>query len=65
MKNKEMQAMPEDELKSKLTELRKELLRNNAQIAMKAAPKNPGQIRQIKKTIARILTTIRRNEKKA
>jgi len=57
--------MPEDELKSKLTELRKELLRNNAQIAMKAAPKNPGQIRQIKKTIARILTTIRRNEKKA
>ncbi|MBI2574641.1 50S ribosomal protein L29 [Candidatus Woesearchaeota archaeon] len=65
MKNKELQAMPDGELKTKLTELRKELLKSNAQIAMKAAPKSPGQVKQVKKTIARILTTIRRNEKKA
>ncbi len=57
--------MHKDELKSKLAELRKDMLKSNAQIAMKAAPKNSGQIRKIKKTIARILTTIRRDEKKS
>lgn len=57
--------MHKDELKSKLAELRKDMLKSNAQIAMKAAPKSSGQIRQVKKTIARILTTIGRDKKKA
>ena len=65
MKKKEIPLMQPEEMKSKLTELRKELMKNSAQIATGTVPKSPGQIRQIKRTIARILTITRRNQKKA
>jgi len=48
--------MSKEDLNSKLEELKKELLKVNAQRAVGTTPKNPGQIRQIKKNIARILT---------
>lgn len=56
MKFKELKAIEPVELKSKLIELRKELIKLNAQVATGTAIKNPGQIKQTKKTIARILT---------
>ncbi len=40
----------------KKVELRNELVKINAQIAIGTALKNPGQVREIKKTMARILT---------
>ena len=43
-------------LNEKLTELKKELVKVNAQVAIGTALKNPGQVRVIKKTLARILT---------
>lgn len=60
MKKKEIAQMKEIELKTKLEELRKELIKDNAQVATGSNPKNPGQIKQIKKNIARILTAIKK-----
>ncbi len=56
MKAKELRAIPREDLLSKLSELKKELIKHNAQIATGTTPKSPGQVREIKKTIARILT---------
>ena len=54
MKIKELRALGEAELKQKLTELHKELMKDNAQVATGTIPKNPGKLRLAKKTIARI-----------
>lgn len=56
MKIKDLRSMSKEDLNSKLVELRKELIKHNAQIATGTMPKSPGQIREIKKTIAKILT---------
>ncbi len=54
MKIKELRALGEGELKQKLIELHKELMKDNAQVATGTIPKNPGKLRLAKKTIARI-----------
>ena len=56
--------MGKEELDNKLKDLRKELMKLNAQIATGTTPKSPGQVRQIKKTIAKILNTKREAPKK-
>ena len=56
MKAKEIRSTEKGILNEKLIELKKELLKMNAQIAIGTAIKNPGQARKIKKTIARIMT---------
>ena len=50
--------MADKELQKRLTELRKELIKVNAQIATGTVPENPGNVRNIKKNIARILTNM-------
>lgn len=62
MKSKEVNNLSINELKEKLIELKKELIKFNTQIATGTIPKSPGQVKQIKKTIARILTAINRKE---
>ena len=59
LKIKEIVSMGNEELKAKLDELKKELIKHNAQIATGTNPKSPGQVKIIKKTIARILTVIK------
>ncbi|MCB9362452.1 50S ribosomal protein L29 [Candidatus Woesearchaeota archaeon] len=59
MKIKELQSMGKEELEEKLVEIKKELMKENAQIAIGTTPKNPGQVRQFKRTIARINTLLR------
>jgi large subunit ribosomal protein L29 len=61
---KEIKSMPVEDLKSRLEELRKDLIKQNAQIATGTTPKSPGQIKQMKKTIARILTVMKNKESK-
>ena len=61
VKKKDLRNMGKEELEKQLKDLRMELIKSNSQVASGSAPKNPGQIRQTKKTIARILTII--NEK--
>ncbi len=63
MKAKELRNLTKKDLETKLDELKKELIKLNAQVATGTVPKSPGQIKQIKKTIARILTiTKEKNE---
>lgn len=54
------------DLESKLVDLRKDLMKENAQIALGTNPKSPGKLKNTKKTIARILTIInqKRDNKK-
>jgi len=47
--------MGKEDLRSKLEELRKELIKTNAQISTGTTPKSPGHVKQIKKNIAKIL----------
>jgi large subunit ribosomal protein L29 len=65
MKIKDLRSMSDEELKLKLTELRKELIKSNAQIATGTTPKSSGQIKQAKKMIARILTLQKEKQKSA
>lgn len=55
---KELKALGEDALKARMAELRKELMKYNAQVAIGTIPKNPGAIRRGKRMIARIFTII-------
>jgi large subunit ribosomal protein L29 len=59
VKKKDLRNMGNAELKTQLKELEMELMKSNSQVASGSAPKNPGKIRQTKKTIARILTILK------
>ncbi len=62
LKAKDIRQMKEPEFESKMKELRKELVKINAQISTRTPPQNPGNVKQVKKTIARMLTIL--HEKK-
>lgn len=64
MKKKELKLMGEEDLKTRLDELKKELMKFNTQISTGTTPKSPGQIKNTKKTIARILTFLKIKEEK-
>jgi len=55
--------MSELELENKLVELRKELMKANSQIAIGTIPKNPGRVKEMKRTIAKILTVRKEKSK--
>ena len=59
---KEFKAMSVPQLNERLSELRMELIKQNAQIATGTTPKSPGLIRQTKKNIARIMSIIKSKE---
>lgn len=61
-KSKEFQALSTEDIKSRLNELRKELMKENVHISAGTAPTNPGRPRQIKKNIARLLTILKQKE---
>jgi large subunit ribosomal protein L29 len=58
LKHKELIAMSDDDLKSKLHELRKGIMKEKAQIARGTTLKSPGKLKIMKKDVARILTVI-------
>ena len=55
MKFADIKKMSKEDLDKKLVELRKDLMKENAQIATGTTPKSPGKIKVMKKTIAKIL----------
>ena len=61
MKAKQLREMNELELGNKSSELKKELMKINSQIAIGTIPKSPGKVKEMKRTIAQILTI--KNEK--
>jgi large subunit ribosomal protein L29 len=56
MKFREIKTMNDVQLREKLSELKKELIKSNAQVATGTAPKNSGQIKEMKRTVAKIHT---------
>lgn len=58
MKVKELRGMGKEELKQKMQELYKEIMKDNAQVAIGTIPKNPGKLKLAKKTIAKIKTIL-------
>jgi large subunit ribosomal protein L29 len=56
MKAKEIAKLSKEDAEKKMNELKKELIKLNAQAAAGTPPKSPGQIKKIKKIIARIMT---------
>lgn len=63
LKPRDIRAMPREDRLKKLEELRLELMKLRTQ-ALLGTLENPGKIRVIKKTIARILTINREEELK-
>jgi ribosomal protein L29 len=62
MKNFDPTKMSKEEIKAKIIEIRKEVIKLNAQSATGSAPKNPMQIRNGKKNVARLMTALRGKE---
>ena len=54
MKYKDLKSKTQAELVKIMDESEMELIRENAQVANGTVPKNPGKIRVLKKTIAKI-----------
>ncbi len=55
-RTRELREMSSEDLYSKLDEIRSELSKERANIAMKGVPDSPGRVRALRRTIARILT---------
>jgi len=64
IKKSELKNMNEAQLNAKMKDLNRELIKINSQIASGTPPQNPGNVREIKKTIARILTKLNQNKKR-
>lgn len=62
MRMKDIRAMSSEDRKKRVTELRTELMRLRTMVKAGGAPENPSQIREIRRTVARILTV--ENEEK-
>lgn len=56
MRNEEIRDLSLEEMDEKVAELRNELLRERSMIASGGAAENPGRIKEIRRTIAKILT---------
>ena len=62
IKRKQFKEITKDDLQKRLSELRLELAKERAQIAIGGSPKNSGKLRETRKTIARILTQINKRK---
>jgi ribosomal protein L29 len=59
MKTKDLKSKSKEELDGQLLELSKELIKLNTQVATGTTLKSPGQVKKIKKNIARIITELK------
>jgi large subunit ribosomal protein L29 len=59
IKAKEIRAFTPEERKGKLDELKRELMHERGVAAMGGSPPSPGKIRQLRTSIARLLTIMR------
>jgi len=56
--------MSHDDMIRRLGELRLELSKDKGQIAIGGSPSNPGRVKEVRKTIAKLLTEIKRRGEK-
>ena len=59
---KDLRALSSEELNNRLLEFRKELLKLSVEVASGANPSSPGKIKQVKKSVARVLTLLKEKE---
>ena len=59
MKIKQLRSLSKEDLQKKEEEMRYELMKLNGQVAPGTNPKNPGQIGQLKKSIAKVKTLLK------
>jgi large subunit ribosomal protein L29 len=64
LRSDEIRDMSLDEMRSKLREFRSELTRERSVAAAGGSLENPARIRELRRTIARILTIMREAQKK-
>ena len=64
MRTKDLKAMSNSDLDSKMLELRKELMKSGSQIATGTVPKSPGKVKIMRRTIAQIITIKKLNAQK-
>ncbi len=62
LRAKQMREMSDEELDKKLADLRMELMKERAKAKVGGVPDNPGRMREIRLTIARILTIKKERE---
>lgn len=62
LRSDEIRDMSTEEMDEKMFELRSELLHEKSKIASGGVADNPGRIKEIRRTIARILTIKKENE---
>ena len=55
----EIRNMPESEIRQRLDQLEEELAGEKATMSLGSPPRNPGRVREIRRTIARILTILK------
>ena len=58
IRKSEIKSMSLNNLKNKIKELRMELIKSRAKSSSKTPPDNPGRVKHIRRTIARMLTEI-------
>ena len=63
LRSNEIWEMEIDEIQEKLIELKAELNKNVSKAAAAGVIDNPGQIRELKRTIARVLTIMNQKQK--
>jgi large subunit ribosomal protein L29 len=56
IKKNELKDMKKEQIEEKLKELKREMIKINAQRSSKTLPENPGRVKEIQRTIARLLT---------
>ena len=61
LKADEIRNMSESELREKMSDLKKEIVEERGQIETGGFADNPGRIKEMKKTIARIKTVLNEN----
>jgi len=64
LKIKDIREMSPEDREKKLKELREELMHERGVAAMGGSPPNPGKIRQLRKSISRLLTVIREEKER-
>ena len=64
IKKKQMKEMSNADLNKRISELRLELAKERSQIAVGGSASNPGRVREVKRTIAKILTELNRRGEK-
>lgn len=62
-KLKEIESAGKEELRKRIGELNKELIKLNAQVSTGTNPKNPSSIRNTRRMIARILMVLEKKER--